>query len=486
MTSATKFLPEVNEVLSGGSSIEADKVKNSSIITEDFSYDNVVLDESAVSTEFPPENDISTYNENTVELLPDGGDNEEPVSDNHLNRNSLTSLSSVSTEDTVIHVVDKYGVEPPVGEEGSHDLSQEKAQRRVETENKKSHDLEDKPMKQAVVLPNLANAVNVVPPETKVKESESQRSGESGQGSKDLSSVDATFAKVDAEVAKVTKVDAENKDFSQESQTEEEDNLEVEGQDLKDSGVDLDIASLDSNSQRAVNDEVTRWMERSLEGSTQLETISEDLPLNEGVKSNLQSTELESSTRSKDGKPYKFLDSMEMAKENPIILSDDEDSMSYFSARSELTIADTDTDTMSYKSAPDTPTNNSEFEFPSRGDSMIDYDVITTPVGSDDENLIPDIDATPVARTSSPKVTITSRTPKYQIRVIDESKDKNQSPKAVSSSMDNITPVDASTLGSSPQRIGNLSASMPQFGGLKTSQARFGGSGNLQGKETSI
>ena len=284
-------------------------------------------------------------------------------------------------------------------------------------------------------------------------------------------------------------------------------NTEVIGQadgfDANDSGVDLETMNFDPNFKKSVTEEVSRWMERSYEENAPLETIPEDLAIDtsdRAVTSSLTSSvassvEVENGPGELAGQPrqWKFQESLELAKENPVILSDDEDSMSYFSARSEQTIA-SDNDTLSFKSAPDTPTNMNEFQFPSKDDSSFDYDIITTPVGSDDESLIPDIDATPVGVKSTPvaaksassksSVSMSAQTPTYQIKFIDES--GKQSPKVASASMENVSSADNSRLSSSPQRISKLSASTPQFGGLQTSQSRFGGSGSLIGKETSI
>ncbi len=171
-----------------------------------------------------------------------------------------------------------------------------------------------------------------------------------------------------------------------------------------------------------------------------------------------------------------FQNSMELSKENPILLSDDDDSLSYMSARSELTIADTEES--SYRSAPTTPTNPDSFEYLNKRDSTLDYDIITTPVGSDDEFSPPDIfKAAPLEAT-------TVKTPKYQIRIVEETPTptRNGSLDALSSSNNR---EEAGRLSSSPQRIGKLSTSTPQFGELVTSQSRFGGSGSI-GKETSI
>lgn len=267
--------------------------------------------------------------------------------------------------------------------------------------------------------------------------------------------------------------------------------------DANDSGVDLDAMNIDPNFKRSVTEEVSLWMERSCEENAPLETIPEDPPVDNGEKgmtpsvasSMVSSNEVEGSDDSVKGEvQWKFQESLEMAKQNPVILSDDdEDSMSYFSARSEQTMA-SDNDAMSFKSAPETPTNVNEFQFPTKDDSF-DYDIITTPVGSDDESLAAPADVTPTGTllTTAPDGTSTLSSlqkPKYQIKVIDES--AGQSSKVVSASMDNVSSVGGSQLSSSPQRISNMSSSMPHFGGLQKSQSQFGGSGSIYGKETSI
>ena len=283
---------------------------------------------------------------------------------------------------------------------------------------------------------------------------------------------------------------------------------------------EADNLPFDTSFKKSVKEDVARWMESSLESSGQLETISEDGVLEESTETQLRnsSKEFENSYDLQKKPVWKFQQSMELSKENPIILSDDEDdSLSYMSARSELTIAsisqDTDADTMSYKSAPDTPTNLREFDFGSNNrDSIIDYDIITTPVGSDDEGLssdtkqTPKASATPRAPNESPSAVATpvgatpragspskgvatpmsSQTPRYQISFIDESNGKNRLSNVTSASLENMTSPSSGKLSTSPQRISKLSASTPQFGELEASKSRFGGSGSLFGKETSI
>ena len=279
--------------------------------------------------------------------------------------------------------------------------------------------------------------------------------------------------------------------------------------DANDSGVDLETVNFDPNFKRSVTEEVSRWMEKSYEESSPLETIPESTPMDNieknstpsltssGVSSVTAPSEANVATGDAPGSPkrYRFQESMEIARENPVMVSDDEDSMTYFSARSEQTVA-SDNDTLSFRSAPDTPTNiDDEFRFPSRDDSTaLDYDIITTPVGSDDENMIPDIVPTPVtikspgtsavadaAKVSAP---VSMQTPKYQIKFIDES--GKQRAKVMSASMENMSSAGKDRLSASPQRVGKLSTSTPQFGELQNSQSRVGGSGSLFGKETAI
>eukprot|EP00794_Sanderia_malayensis_P019425 gene19425-21347_t len=166
------------------------------------------------------------------------------------------------------------------------------------------------------------------------------------------------------------------------------------------------------------------------------------------------------------------------------------------SARSELTI--TDTDDGNFKSAQthlQMKMNLSNFPI-ERGNSF-DYDIITTPVTSDDEKGIESkasklepaekIESSKFeskkaskfdsarARFESPSSTpVNARTPKYQIKVVDE--------KATPTSRQHL----AAGFGGNAERIGKLSSSTPQFGDLKSSQSRLGGSGSMVGKETSI
>jgi len=278
--------------------------------------------------------------------------------------------------------------------------------------------------------------------------------------------------------------------------------------DANDSGVDLETVNFEPNFKKSVTEEVSRWMEKSYEESSPLETILEDTSVDNneknftpsltssGVSSVTASSEANAAVGDASGSPkrYRFQESMEIARENPVMVSDDEDSMTYFSARSEQTIA-SDNDTLSFRSAPDTPTNiDDEFQFPSKDESTLDYDIITTPVGSDDEKMIPDIVATPVTTKSSGTSVVadaakistpgSKQTPKYQIAFIDES--GKQKAKVMSASMENIPTAGKDRLSASPQRVGQLSTSTPQFGELQNSESRFGGSGSLFGKETAI
>ena len=397
---------------------------------------------------------------------------------NHSNRSSveIASVSSSSTEDTVIHVSGKARRDSKTTEIGQVDSG------------------------------NLQGVEKSSPEDEAVKMSNPDTSppGESGS---------EVIADVKNQVAEA--VEAEVKDES--SPEDLQDNIvvgmakdadkEVVGQhdslDANDSGVDLETVNFDPTLKRSVNEEVSRWMERSHEEASTLETIPEYTPIDSSevfvptmTSSMTSSADADNVVDNVPGsqQKYRFQESMELAKENPVMLSDDEDSMTYFSARSELTVA-SDNDTLSFTSAPDTPTNTNEFHFPSKDVSTLDYDIITTPVGSDDENLVPDVDATPLAVKTAPLAAASSTaeqvatpgsigTPKYRIKFIDES--GKQGPKVLSASMENISSSGRDRLSANPQRVGKLSTSTPQFGELQTSKSRFGGSGSFFGKETSI
>ena len=249
---------------------------------------------------------------------------------------------------------------------------------------------------------------------------------------------------------------------------------------------------------KSANDEVNRWMENSSKMDEEARSIdqgSEDMKDQGSEDMKDQGSEDMKDQGSNDEVSaaihFAFQNSMELSKQNPVLLSDDEDSLSFTSARSELTIAstsqDNQSDTQSFRSAPATPTNSSTFDFPLQRDSEVEYDIITTPVGSDDEVLNTPVVSAPVKIDAATPVN--GSPPKYQIRVVDET------PKQKSGSMDVLpsgaTPSyhgngDVGKLSSSPQRISHLSASSPQFGDLNNSQSRFGGSGSSIGKETSI
>ena len=397
---------------------------------------------------------------------------------NHSNRSSveIASISSSSTEDTVVHV----------GGKAQHDSKTTEAGQ--------------------VVNENLQGVEKSSSGDEAVKIANPDASPPGEGRSETITEVKGQVAEVkETEVRDESSVEdlQDNSAVGMVGDADKELVGQYENLDSNDSGVDLETVNFDSNPKRSVAEEVSRWMERSYEEACPLETIPEGTPI--GSSEAFVSTMTSSMTSSTEAdnvvdhvpgshQKYRFQESMELAKENPVMLSDDEDSMTYFSARSELTVA-SDNDTLSFTSAPDTPTNNSEFQFPSRDVSTLDYDIITTPVGSDDEKLVPDVDTTPVAVKSTPLAAASSMTeqvatpgsstaPKYRIKFIDES--GKQGPKVLSASMENVSSSGRDRLDANPQRVGKLSTSTPQFGELQTSQSRFGGSGSFFGKETSI
>lgn len=459
----------------------------------------------------------------------------------------ISSLSSESTEDTVIHVQPAGKVEEPaVGDVKEHEVAAQEqkvgdlqelamgANMKGEIEN--SHEIDQDPVERSKDI-------------TEVVEDKVQRSKDMGHKAEVVLEGPAADGHVEAAVSENKKVEdeevsgvrteideivdgaavvfekgAEHNGVGSEGMNQ---GVTIEGKNpvAMESGNDdneADTLPYDPDFKKSVKEDVARWMESSFESSGQLETIGEDgvLEASTELKQKDGSKDLENSLDLQKKPVWKLQQSMELSKENPIILSDDEDdSLSYMSARSELTIAsisqDTDADT-DYKSAPDTPTNLYEFDFGSNNrDSIIDYDIITTPVGSDDEGLSPDSKQTPKASTTpnapngstSPNAAVatpigvtpragspskgvptpmSSHTPRYQISFIDESNGKSRISNVTSASLENVTSPSSGKLATSPQRISKLSASTPQFGELEDSKSRFGGSGSLFGKETAI
>ena len=474
---------EVRDALSKGESeIKVAGNDNEEIekrfVTESFSTSDVVFDESeavfADSASFS-ETEKSSEDVSLSQISPEvklALDGQFQVSNdlNHSNRSSveIASVSSSSTEDTVIHVSGKARIEAK-----SKDTGQ------VVKEN----------------LQEVEKDFTEIQDEVKLADSQISPSAESDS---------EALAGVQNQVSEEEVKDADLRDSAQEDSVDnrlKDADKEVIGHakagDANDSGVDLDTVNFDPSSKRSVNEEITRWMERSYEENTPLETIPEGAPLDNREKvfgsslmsSGSQSAESDIISAEVPGSPktLRLQGSLELARENPVMLSDDEDSMTYFSARSEQTIA-SDNDTLSFKSAPDTPTNTDEFQFPTKDDSILDYDIITTPIGSDDERLVPGVNATPITAKPAPWGATpvgdraftpgANQTPKYQIKFIDES--GKQDPKVLSASMENVSSTGRGKLNS------KLSSSTPQFGELQTSQSRFGGSGSFFGKETSI
>ena len=472
----------------------------------------------------------------------------------------ISSLSSESTEDTVIHVQPASKMEEvAIGDVKEHEVatqeqkvgdvqelvvdtnlegkvenslqidqeafdSVERSKDSVRVEENKVQGLQDMDHKAEVVLEGAANDLKADGHlESVVSEDIKKIEGQEVSGMKtEIDLVKEQSSEVNLGGLREEVVDGGHNSVSLEGINQ---GATIDGEDEV-AGVsgngdnEADTLPFDTSFKKSVKEDVARWMESSLESSGQLETISEDGVLEESTEAQLRnaSKEFENSYDLQKKPVWKLQQSMELSKENPIILSDDEDdSLSYMSARSELTIAsisqDMDADTMSYKSAPDTPTNLREFDFGSNNrDSIIDYDIITTPVGSDDEGLSPDTKQTPkalatprasnespssvatpvgaTARAGSPSkgvaTPMSSQTPRYQISFIDESNGKSRISNVTSASLENVTSPGSGKLSTSPQRISKLSASTPQFGELETSKSRFGGSGSLFGKETSI
>ena len=133
-----------------------------------------------------------------------------------------------------------------------------------------------------------------------------------------------------------------------------------------------------------------------------------------------------------------LLTSLELSKQNPVLYTSDDDADSFTSAHSELTSPSLTTDaddgdTLSFLSAREdmTPTNeDTTFEFPSAAD---DYEIITTPVGSDEESDL-NQQQTPKAYIASENQektkakthwTPNAKTPGFEIKVIDETQSRS-------------------------------------------------------------